>query len=90
MRITERDLEGSVKRLNIAMGASELAYSRGEDGKLRSNVGTYDLSGAYGGWKLIRYENEGGGCSDVSSGGYVSKKDLYHQIQAMINFRLGV
>jgi hypothetical protein len=62
-----------------------LLWTKDEAGKLRANVGAFVLDGAYGGWKLARICSDGGGQSDVSSGGFVTKRELYDQLHGMIN-----
>jgi hypothetical protein len=83
-RITIKNLEGMVKAVNRVMGTPETAYTRLSDGKLSANVGHYLLDGAYGGWKLSQISNSNGGQRDISSGGYVSKKELYYQIYSYL------
>ena len=73
--ITMKNLEGALKRLN---NGEESAYNK---------VGCYVLDGAYGGWKLAQIVNEQGGQSDISCGGFVSKRELWNQIQAIISYR---
>ena len=58
-------------------------WTKQPDEALKSNPGNYCLSGAYGGWKLERICNDGGGVTDITSG-YVPKRELYNQIQAYI------
>jgi hypothetical protein len=84
MRITERDLENVITRLNKITNSPETTY-RKENGKLISNVGNYHLSGAYGGWKLERICNEQGGVTTPIHSGYVSKRELYNLIHSYIN-----
>lgn len=84
-RITQRDLEAATLRLNKLTKSPEQAYAKGPDGKFKANVGAYILDGAYGGWKLARIVSDGGGQTDISSGGFVSKRELYNQIHGMIN-----
>ena len=83
-RITERDLEGMVTRLNGLTGHVNAAYTRGDDGKLRANVGSYTLSGAYGGWELQQITNEGGGVTCPIGMGHLPKRELYGKLHAFI------
>ena len=85
-RITQANLEGVVKRLNKLTDSPETPYKRVGD-KLIAQSGCFLLDGAYGGWKLARICNEGGGQDTISEGGFVSKRELYCQIHAMINFK---
>ena len=50
-----------------------------------SNPGTFYLEGAYGGHKLVQVINYGGGVRDVLRCGYVSKRELYHLIGALLD-----
>lgn len=76
-RITQRDLEGLVRRLNTIKGYG--TYPK------YSTIGAYCLDGAYGGVSLHRYVNEAGGVSDVFRCGYVTKRDLYNRISAYLD-----
>ena len=77
-RITQRDLEAVVNRLNAREGFKDAKYS---------TVGAYCLDGAYGGWQLQKYVNECGGVTTISTGGYVSKRELYNQIYTLLTFK---
>ena len=84
MRITKKDLELAVLRLNEYLDLPAEPYSKGEDGKLHPNAGVYCLGGAYGGWTLERMSMREG-CTGVTtplSCGYVPKRELYYLIQA--------
>lgn len=83
-RITRKDLEPLVARLNRETNSPMDPWTRGEDGKLRANIGNFHLSGAYGGWSLHRMVNESGGVSDVFSCGHVPARDLYNQLHAYL------
>ena len=85
-RITQANLEGSVKRLNAMTDSPEAPYKRIND-RCVAQVGCFLLDGAYGGWKLARIVSESGGQTDISSGGFVSKRELYNQIHSLINFK---
>ena len=84
-RITKQQLQRTVDRINKIAGQPEDPWTRGEDGKLRANIGNYHLDWAYGGVKLYQMETEGGGCSDILYTGYVSKRELYGQLHAFIS-----
>lgn len=76
-RITEKDLNIMVKRLNRLTGYGESpSYS---------TIGAYTLDHAYGGVSLHQYANESGAVHDVFRCGHIPKKDLYHRICAFIN-----
>ena len=80
MRITEKDLDKAVERLNKLTG-SPLTYMN-EDRK--TNIGHFCLDYAYGGVQLQRVCNHSGGVRDVLITGFVTKKELYAQIHAFI------
>ena len=82
MRITEKDLNKAVERLNKLTG-SPLTYMN-EDRK--TNIGHFCLDYAYGGVQLQRVCNHCGGVSNVLHSGFVTKKELYSLINA---FTLG-
>ena len=70
-------IESLVRRINEKAGFENPQYN---------TVGSYQLSGAYGGWKLEKVVNEAGGVSCASSGGYVPKRELYNQLLTLVNF----
>jgi hypothetical protein len=82
-RITEKDLESTVEYLNRLTDSPSTPYTRIDD-KLQANIGNYHLSHAYGGVKLHRMVNEGGGVREPISTGYTTKRDLYNQMHAFI------
>lgn len=82
--ITKANLEHLCNLINKATGNKLEAYSKDENGKFRSNVGTYVLSGAYGGWKLEQIVSYGGGIRSITNG-YISKRDLYYQMSAYLD-----
>ena len=75
-RITKKHLEWKVDRINEATGNNLAAYTRGEDGKIRGNIGNYHLDWAYGGVKLVQMMNENGGIRVISPHGYGTKREL--------------
>ncbi len=83
MRITIKDLEAAVNRINRMTNSPMVSYIR-TDGKLVAQIGNYHLSSAYGGFALHRMVSEGGGISDVLGCGHVSKSELYKMIHAFI------
>jgi hypothetical protein len=82
-RITDKDLQGTVDYLNRLTDSPDTPYTRIDD-KLHANIGNYHLSHAYGGVKLHRMVNEGGGVREPISTGYTTKRDLYNQMHAFI------
>lgn len=83
-RITMKNLEYQVERINKAMNSPAASYTRDKAGKLKANIGNYHLDGAYGGWKLARMTSEGGGITCITSG-FVPKRELYNQLQAFLS-----
>ena len=87
MKITMRDLEGAVNRLNSLVKANPEPYTKSGEVPSQTylaNVGTYFISGAYGGHKLERMDNEAGGTSDPLRSGFTTKKELYSLIWSFI------
>ena len=83
-RITLKQLEGLAGMINRELGTPEAAYTKGADGKYTANIGCHHLDGAYGGHKLVRMVNDGGGVSDVT-GGYIPKRELYNRMRAYLD-----
>ena len=73
MRITQKDLENKVNRLNRMAGFENPKYS---------TIGAYCLDYAYGGVQLHKYVNKSGGVTDIFRQGYMPKKELYYLIAA--------
>jgi hypothetical protein len=82
-RITMRDLEAVVRRINDVTGSPVEPYKT-VNKKHISNIGNYHLDGAYGGWKLVRMMNESGGIKEVTYG-FVSKRELYNLMHSYLN-----
>jgi hypothetical protein len=78
-RITKTFLKAQVDRINRVTG-SPLQYN----GTMGANIGHYTLSGAYGGFSLLRVETEGGGVSDVFRCGHVTKRSLSNMMDAFL------
>ncbi len=83
-RITETDLKVAVLALNTVTH-SPLEYGEKIDGHFQTNISHYCLGNAYGGWELHRISNTQGAINVVSSGGYLSKRELFNQINCLIN-----
>lgn len=79
-RITEKELESVVLRINNITGSPVKPYI---DGK--AQIGNYHLSYAYGGVSLHRMHNEAGGVTTPLSCGHISKRELYNLMQAYIS-----
>jgi hypothetical protein len=74
-RITTAMLESLLDAINKKAGFDKPKYSE---------VGSYTLDWAYGGVKLEKFCNTGGGVVSITSG-FVSKSELYYQMQAYIS-----
>lgn len=88
-RITQKDLEYLVKRINEATDSPIEPYTHiegknGKKGKFAGNIGNYHLDYAYGGVKLVRMCSDGGSISNVSFGGFGTKRELYNWMQAFL------
>lgn len=83
MRITNKQLENAIYELNQVTGQPVKAWVKTESG-YKASIGCYHLAGAYGGYQLHQIMNYGGGVHNVFSVGYVSKRELYNLICAMI------
>ncbi len=88
-RITQKDLEYQVKRINEKTNSPETPYTRnGKKGKreagFTANIGNYHLDYAYGGVKLVRMVSDGGGITMVSRSGFGTKRELYNWMSAFL------
>ena len=83
MRITNKHLENAIYELNQVTSQPVQAWVKTDSG-YKASVGCYHLAGAYGGYQLHQMANEGGGVHNVFGVGYVSKRELYNLIRAMI------
>ena len=81
-RITQKDLESIVNRINRTANMPMNAYTREGDRNV-ANVGHYYVSGAYGGVQLLQIVNEAGGVRTITSG-YCPKRELYYQMHAFL------
>lgn len=84
MRVTKKLLKQKVYNLNSMMGEKTEAYSKTDDGRFRANPGTYVLDMAYGGYRLGRICNEGGGESNVLYAGYMKAGECAILIDAYV------
>ena len=79
-RVTEKDLQAIVDRINRITGSPPAPYI---DGK--AQIGNYHLSHAYGGVCLHRMCNDVGGVSSPLSTGHIPKRELAGLMYAFIN-----
>ena len=80
MRVTERDLDNAVLRLNELTGSPKSYFND----ERKTNIGHFCLDYAYGGVQLQRVVNQSGGVSTVFNCGYITKGGLYNLIHAFI------
>ena len=81
-RVTQKDLENVVDRINRITGNNIATHTRDKSG-IRSNVGNYHLDYAYGGVRLVQYMNEHGGIRVIIDG-FGTKRELYEKMHAFI------
>lgn len=84
IRVTEKDLEAVVRRINEITQSPMVSYIKDSTGKLVCQVGNYHLDYAYGGVALHRTLTKEGGIKDVLLCGYVPKAELHKLMQAFI------
>jgi len=84
MKVTQRDLEAAVERLNRLTGHQLAPYTKLDNGKHVPNAGNYHLDYAYSGVKLVQMCDEGTGIKNVLSMGYETKKNCYNAIHSYI------
>ena len=86
MRITQKDLEAVVSRINSICGTPENPYSKDVAGNISPNANCYHLDYAYGGVQLVRMSSTVGcsGVSNILGTGHIPKADLYNRMQAYI------
>lgn len=80
MRITDRDLENLVKRINKITGSPEECYKNNV-----AQVGNYCIDVAYSGVRLVRVISDKGGITVISHDGFGTKKELYNFMIGFIN-----
>ena len=83
-RIKQRDLESLVERINEITNSPKTYGTRDENG-FRSHIDHYHLDYAYGGVKMVRAMNDGGGIDVISTGGYGTKRELFNWLHAFIS-----
>jgi hypothetical protein len=84
-RITVKDLENGIGRLNRLAGTPQTPYTKNKAGKFIANAGNYHLSGAYGGYMVQQMCNEGTGCTTPITADHVPKRECYETLHAFIN-----
>jgi hypothetical protein len=81
-RINKAQLAAVLALINETTGHSTEAWTKGDDGRFRSNVGTYALDWAYGGVALVQFCNESGGERNITGRG--TKRETYNQMRAFL------
>ena len=81
-RITEKQLDALVKRINDMTDSPEASYTKNGRGRLQANIGNYHLEFAYNRVGLSRMVNTGGGVETIFNGG--TKRELYDQLHAFL------
>ena len=85
-RITLKDLENLVRRLNIEKKYKPVRkIGRYKNGKFKSDKG-FHLSGAYGGYKLVFSNKDDSSGRSVTRGGHIPKRELFDQINAILSY----
>ena len=84
-RITKANLDALTAAINYKTKSPEASWTRNKAGKLTANVGNYHLGYRYGGVRLERMDNFGGGISVFRSYGYVTKRELWGMMHAYLN-----
>lgn len=84
-RVTEKQLQAIVDRINTVTKSPIQPYSKNKKGMPFSNIGNYHLSHAYGGVSLHRMVNECGGVDDVFRCGHVPKRVLADLMHAFLS-----
>lgn len=80
-RVTEKQLEAVVERINTMTGSPLTGYTKIGAG-YRANIGNYHLYHAYGSVGLHRIQTDGGGVTQVI--GLGTKRELLNQMWAFI------
>ena len=81
-RITKRDLQNVLDRINEATGQKLEGWTKDETGRYRANVGTYVLDWCYGGVRLSQLVTPSGGERDITGRG--TKRETYHAMRAFL------
>ena len=79
LRITDKDLQDLVDRINERTGSPMQPWSNGQ-----SNIGNYHIDNAYGGVALARMVNTAGSTERISLGGFDTKRNLYTWMEAYL------
>jgi hypothetical protein len=83
-RVTEKDLQAIVDRLNRMTNSPMAPYEKDANGHFKAQIGNYHLSHAYGGVCLHRMVNGSGGVTAPVLQGHVPKRVLQDAMFAYI------
>jgi hypothetical protein len=81
MRVTKKDLERELKRLNETFGFKGYKYGRLKNGKLKPMGKGFDIDSAYGGVSLVFMKAPSTGQSTISR--RMSSRELYDYMQSL-------
>jgi len=84
-RITEKELQSLVDRLNRIAGVPLEPYSKNKREQWNANIGNYHLDYSYGGVNLLRMISIGGSCEKPLATGWTTKRELYQNIHSYLN-----
>ncbi len=82
-RISQKNLEYLVDRINSLTNSPKEAYVKNGNGKYHAQIGNYHIDYAYGGVTLDRMTNERGGVNQIFPG-HMPKRELYVLLQSFI------
>ena len=83
-RITDKDLQAVVDRINRITGSPMHPWTTLPDGRHASVIGNFHIDHAYGGVALHRMANTAGAVNDVLRIGHVTKSALRDAMFAFI------
>ena len=83
MSNTIKELEQRVALINAYLGKKENPWNFDSiTKKSTANIGTYYIDKSYGGYRLEKITNEGGGCMDISL--RLTKRELNLYLKGMV------
>ena len=83
-RITFKDLEARCIALNAATGSPVTYGHRDGNDRLVTHIGHFYVTDEYGGYLLVRVENESGGVEDVFGAGRMTARELMGRMDAFM------
>lgn len=83
-RITEKQLQAVVDRINRTLGTPMAPYAKDTEGNYTPCGNAYLLDMAYGGYSLHQMMPTGSGERDTLGCGHVTKRDLYDRMHAFL------